>query len=188
MVEGAFTESDALYEIDTAVAVAIARGTDFIIVFDPVAQVAMPAAQGRTDVVGVDGRVEVHSVVDRLHQGVFVTAYELAIVEAGQIPAPPQRLDEIMFKQYLEGLEFIGGSRSAGAAQRSSLAAGETVPDAVRAEAVAGSASFAAPSLSHPAAPGEGGEGGAASDTTAPVTNQPPRGSVLGGGGLDVDF
>jgi hypothetical protein len=190
LVDDAFTAASALYEIETPIAVATVRGTDFIIVFDPVAEVQMPAAgSGRTDVVGIDGRVEVHSILDRLDHGVFVTAYELAVVERGQMPAPPQRLDETLFKQYLEGLEFIGGGRSESAARKNGLASGAMVLDADRADAVAGSPASAGLTLAHPAAPGEGGEGGAGgADDRAPVTSQPPRGSVLGGAGLDVDF
>lgn len=184
----AYTSPDAVYEIDTPVAVATVRGTDFIIVFDPVAEVQMPASgSGRTDVVGIDGRVEVHSTLDRLDHGVFVTAYELAIVERGQLPPPPRRLDENQFKQYLEGLEFIGGGRSTSAARQNKTASGDAVGSANRADAVAASSSSPSLTLSHPAAPGESGAA-ATGDDRAPVITQPPRASILGGGGLDVDF
>jgi hypothetical protein len=192
LVEDGFTAPDASYEIDTAVAVATVRGTDFVIVFDPVAEVQAPAAgSGRTDVVGVDGRTEVHSIVDRIDHGVFVTSHERAIVERGQLPTAPRRLDEVLFKQYLEGLEFIGGGRSVSAAQHSPLATGEVVLNAERAQSVAGASIAPVPALalSHPAAPGEGG--GVAvpsSDGLPPVIKQPPRASVLTGGDLNVGF
>lgn len=189
LVGDGFATPGASYEISTAGAVATVRGTDFIIVFDPVAEVqATAAGSGRTDVVGVDGRTEVHSVIDRIDHGVFVTSQERVIVERGNLPAPPQRLEEVVFKQYLEGLDFIGGPRSASAAQNSPLATGEAVLGGKRADNVAGASSGPAIALGHPVAPGETSGAVLSSDLLPPVIKQPPRASVLSGGDLNVDF
>lgn len=187
VVEDAFAAPAAVYEIDTANAVAMVRGTDFVIVFDPVAAVpGAAAASGRTDVVGVDGRTEVHSLLDRIGHPVFVTARELAVVERGQVPTPPRRLDENLFKQYLEGLEFIGNGRGESATLRNALITGTQVLDADRADRVAGPPAEAGVALPHPAAPGEGG--GISSDDRPPVIKQPPRASVLTGADVNVPF
>jgi len=98
-----YQRSGARYEIETPSAVSGVRGTEFVVTFDPVAET--------TAVVGISQRVAVHSVEDRVRHGVVVTAHELTEVVRGHYPTPPRRLDEATFRQYLEGLEFIGEGR-----------------------------------------------------------------------------
>ncbi len=119
----------AVYEIDTVTAVAGVRGTEFVAVFDPVAEV--------TEVVGVSGgRVAVHSVIDRTARGVFVTARELTQVARGKLPTRPQPLDEITFRQYIEGLEFIGDGRPESLIVQNPLLSGADIPPEDRAAAL----------------------------------------------------
>ena len=108
------------YEVKTATAVAGVRGTDFIIEYDPAADV--------TQVVGISGTVEVHSVLDLLHNGVLVTSYERTSIARGELPTPPQRATEKLFRQYLEGVDFIGAGRAESSLANSPLVAGSTVP------------------------------------------------------------
>ncbi len=186
LVEDAFDTPDAEYVIETDIALATVRGTDFIIVFDPVAEAPMPSGAGRVDVVGIDGRVEVHSTLDRLENAVFVTAQERVIVERGKLPGPPRRLEDALFKQYIEGLDFIGNGASESISLRHALVTGDRVQGTEQAAGVRLAPSV---NLSHPAAPGEGNEATSSSaDERPPVIKQPPRASVLTGGDLNVDF
>jgi len=176
-VESTFTAPGARYEIETPMAVVGVRGTDFLVVFDPVAEVKVPPGRGRTDVVGVDGRVEVHSVLDRIGHGVFVTARELTVVERGNYPTAPQRLDEKMFKQYLEGLQFIGYGRPESLTLGHPLLAGIFVPEPDRADSLppppaaetsAGAAGVGSDTLPAPLPAGPTARTGAGPDTLPP--------------------
>jgi hypothetical protein len=92
------------YEIKTVNAVAGVRGTEFSIRFDPDKQL--------TEVLGISGVVSVHSTVDPTGQGVLVTASEVTVIESGQLPSTPRKVDESVFRQELLGRDFIGASRS----------------------------------------------------------------------------
>jgi hypothetical protein len=124
----------AQYEIETTTAVAGVRGTEFAVAYDPLKDV--------TQVVGIEGRVEVHSVLDRLRRGSFVTSGEWTTVVRGEYPTPPKRLNERTFRQYIEGLEFIGRGRPESLTAEHPLVSGADVPQPERAPA----ASAAAPS------------------------------------------
>src|SRR5207249_3133141 len=56
LVSSYYQQSGATYEIVTVTAVAGVRGTEFVITYDPVADV--------TEVAGVTGMAEVHSILD----------------------------------------------------------------------------------------------------------------------------
>ncbi len=115
----------AAYEMRTKTAVAGVRGTDFIMRYDPSGDL--------TEVVGVSGRVQVQSLMARGGPAVFVTAGEITSVIEGRRPTPPQRLQEKVFRQHLEGIEFIGtGNVGIG----HSLIAGTSVPQPDRAASV----------------------------------------------------
>lgn len=107
------------YEIETDTAVAGVRGTEFIVDYDP--------EQFVTDVVGVSGTVQVNSVLDRARHGVYVTAGEISTVRQGRLPGPPPQLDEDTFRQYLEGLEFIGFGRPESLTASNTIVAGAEV-------------------------------------------------------------
>ncbi len=114
-----------VYEMRTKTAVAGVRGTDFIMRYDPIGDL--------TEVVGVSGRVQVQSLLARGGPAVFVTAGEMSSVVEGRAPTPPQRLEEKVFRQRLEGIEFIGtGSVGIG----HSLMSGASVPQPDRAATV----------------------------------------------------
>jgi FecR-like protein len=98
-----YERARAVYEIRTKTAVAGVRGTEFAVYYDPRAEV--------TEVVGVHGHVEVHSVLDLLRRGTFVTQGELTSVAQGEFPALPNRLTDRNFRQYIEGLDFVGAGR-----------------------------------------------------------------------------
>ena len=109
------------FRVETPTAVVGVRGTEFVIVFDPVAEV--------TDAVGVSGRAEVHSVIDEVGHGVFITAREITTVRRGQYPtSPPRRLDDEEFREYLEGLEFVGHGKPESLAAVQPLLTGSGVP------------------------------------------------------------
>jgi len=92
------------YEVKTATAVAGVRGTEFSVSYDPITEL--------TEVMGVSGLVHVHSVLDPTGPGVLVRASEVTTVAPGQLPVPPRRVQETIFRQHLEGIQFIGGGRA----------------------------------------------------------------------------
>jgi len=85
LVSEYYSRHGASYQIETVTAVAGVRGTEFVIVFDPVAEV--------TSVVGVTGTTEVHSVLDRVRHGVFVTTMDLPGCRPLPTPTRPSGRD-----------------------------------------------------------------------------------------------
>jgi len=128
LVSEYYHRTGASYEIKTATAVAGVRGTEFSMTYDPREDV--------TEVVGVSGRITVHSLVDPTGPGVLLTANETTTVVHGQLPSPPHRLGEAMFRQQLQGIEFIGGGRAESLSAAHPVVAGTTVPAPDRAPAV----------------------------------------------------
>jgi hypothetical protein len=120
LVSEYYRTTNSTYEIHTPTAIAGVKGTEFVIAYDPVAEV--------TDVVGVSGTVQVQSLADRAARGVvLVTPHELTTVAKGQLPTPPRYIPDTRFRGYLDGLEFIAGGRPETLALRSVLT-GATVP------------------------------------------------------------
>ncbi len=107
------------YEVKTPTAVCGVRGTEFVMSFD--------ADTETTEVVGLSGRVEVHSILDPTGPGVLITAHEATTVRRGGFPAPPRRVEETMFRQRLEGIQFVGGGRMESLVAGNPLRAGTTV-------------------------------------------------------------
>jgi len=126
-----YHNTGATYEIKTVTAVAGVRGTDFVVRYDPIDDV--------TDVVGLAGRVEVHSARDPKGPAVFITAREQTSVVQGRLPSPPRRLSDKMFRQYIEGIEFIGGGAAESLTAGHPLLAGASVPKPDRAATVTAS-------------------------------------------------
>jgi hypothetical protein len=118
------------YEVETDTAVAGVRGTEFIVQYDP--------EQFTTEVVGVSGRVQVNSVLDRARHGVYVTAGELSTVRRGELPGPPPRLDEKTFRQYIDGLEFIGFGRPESLTSQNAMVSGVQIAEPEKCPAVTG--------------------------------------------------
>jgi hypothetical protein len=108
------------FELGTPTAVAGVRGTDFIVVYDESA--------GRTDVVGVTGAVGVRGALGVVAQEVTVGAQQISRVERGKLPTKPERLDDVLFRQYLDGFEFIGSGRPESLAFGQPLLSGNEVP------------------------------------------------------------
>jgi len=103
------------FEVKTATAVAGVRGTEFLISYD--------AAQDLTEVVGISGHVVVHSLADPTGPGVLVTANEATTVERNKSPSAPNRLDDRLFRQRIEQIEFIGRGQPGGAGSHGAVAA-----------------------------------------------------------------
>jgi len=134
----------SFFQIETVTAVSGVRGTEFVIAFDPVAEV--------TEVVGVSGRAEVHSVLDPIGHGVMVRAKELTSVKRGKFPTPPRRIADELFRQYLDKLEFVGGGKAESLTIAIPLATGNVVPEPDRAASVPGAPAFVV--SEEPAGPG----------------------------------
>lgn len=113
------------YEVRTHTAVAGVRGTEFVMTYDAQAEV--------TEVVGLSGQVSVHSVLDPTGPGVLVTAHETTTVTRSQPPTPPRRVTDTIFRQRLEGIQFVGGGRTESLLVGNQLRGGATVPPPERA-------------------------------------------------------
>jgi hypothetical protein len=174
VVSDAYLRPGAVFEIETPAAVAGVRGTEFVITYDPVAEVS--------EVVGVTGTVRVHSVIDRVGHGVLITAQELTFVALGHFPTAPQRIQDTLFRQYIEGLEFIGGGRPESLTLGHPLLAGSQVPPADQA-----AASPAPPTAARALTPLVPGEPPFDPPTFSGSTGQPP-GALRPTGDLGIQF
>ena len=126
LVSEYYRAANATYEIQSPTALASVQGTEFVMAYDPVAEV--------TDVVGVTSTVRVQSPIGRAARGaVLVSPQELTTVAQGQLPTPPRSLPDVRFRGYLDGLEFIGEGRAVSLA--TGVLAGKTVPPPEKAQA-----------------------------------------------------
>lgn len=170
-----YKRANAVYEIDTPTAVVGVRGTEFVITYDPVSDTS--------EVVGVAGRVNVNSVRDRVGNAVVVTVQEITTVRRGAYPSVPQRLPDKLFRQYIEGLQFIGGGQSESMTAGNPLLTGALVPQSDRADVLPGPPAVAALGIM-PVLPGERLF---ESRTVADAVGQPPL-SVGAPGDLGIGF
>ncbi|MFQ5664942.1 MAG: FecR domain-containing protein [Candidatus Binatia bacterium] len=127
LVSEYYRRPGAAYEVRTATAVAGVRGTDFVVQYS--------ARDDVTKVVGISGRVEVHGVSDPT-QVVFITAREVTSIPHGRLPGPPRRLSDTLFRQYIQGMEFIGAGAAESLTRGNPLLAGSVVPKPDRAAVV----------------------------------------------------
>jgi hypothetical protein len=97
LVSEYYRNPGASYHVETPTAVAGVRGTTFLVSYYPDSEV--------TEVVGIDGRIEVSSVGTRARESVYINANEATTVERGQAPTAPETLDEQRFRQQIEGLD-----------------------------------------------------------------------------------
>ncbi len=104
------------YEVRTETAVAGVRGTEFAVVFDPQTE--------RTEVVAIEGTVQVHSLRDPQAPAVLVRAREVTVVDPAGPPAAPRRLDEPLLRERIEGFDFISRGRPEGLITSVALASG----------------------------------------------------------------
>ena len=107
------------YEVRTPTAVCGVRGTEFVITYDADADV--------TEVVGLSGKVEVHSIFDPTGPGVLVTMRETTTVLRGRPPTPPRRAEDVILRQRLEGIQFVGGGKAESLVSGNPLRAGASV-------------------------------------------------------------
>ena len=121
LVSAYYQRAGGVYEIETGTALVGVHSTEFVVAYDPVAEVS--------EVVGVTGRVEVHGLSERPgRRGVFVTTKELTTVAKGKLPTAAQTISDKLFRQYIEGLEFIGNGQAESQIVKHPLLAGEMVP------------------------------------------------------------
>jgi len=108
----------AHYEITTPNAVAIARGTAFVVTYDEVTDT--------TEVVCLSGKVDVRSVARWEEDAVTLSARQMTTLTKGAWPPSVDVVSERRYQQSIEGLEFIGAGRgeSLGQAAR----AGQPLP------------------------------------------------------------
>ena len=95
-----YQQTGAAYEVETPTAVAGVRGTTFVVSYDE--------DDDKTQVIGVRGKVHVRGLKERVGEGVFITSHETTSVGADGRALKPQRLDEELYHQRIEGLEVIG--------------------------------------------------------------------------------
>jgi hypothetical protein len=121
MVSEHYTNPGASFQVETRTGVAGVRGTDFIALYDEGKEV--------TEVVGVSGRIAVSSPVALEGSSVVVTEREMTSVALGKLPTAPLRVDDLLFRQYLEDFEFIGAGRPESLALASPILTGNEVPE-----------------------------------------------------------
>jgi len=179
LVSDYYKQYGASYQVETPVAIASVRGTEFVVTYDPGGAV--------TDVVGVNGRTAVHSVRDRVGHGVFVTTKELTQVFRGRYPTAPRKIGEALFQQYLAGTEFAGEGRQESLVVGDPVLAGTEVPQSDRAEEFSSVATPSGPRDLTSVAPGQA-PWVDHEDTSRPtgLLGQPP--SVLRSGAAVIEF
>lgn len=131
LVSEYYQEPRAKFEVQTATSVSGVRGTEFVAVFDAERQV--------TQIVGVVDTVAVRSILIPPGDVVYVTTQQITTVARGQYPTPPRHLEDSEFRQYLEGVEFIGGGQPESLLVNHPMVGGTQVPAPDRAGAVTAS-------------------------------------------------
>jgi hypothetical protein len=94
------------YEVETPTALIAARGTEFLVAYD--------AATEATDIVGLEGKVEVHAKLAVMGAGVEVGPHLFTRVSKGRFPVQPQRVNAARLPGYLEGVDLVGTGRRDG--------------------------------------------------------------------------
>jgi hypothetical protein len=101
-----YTEPGANYEIETPSALVSVHGTEFIVRFHPDAEV--------TEVIGVNGEVNVAGRLAVIGGGVSVGPQLATQVRKGGFPTAPERMSDNRFRQDIEGLQIVGTGRRDG--------------------------------------------------------------------------
>lgn len=128
LVSEYYGSAGASFEVQSKTGVAGVRGTDFVALYDERREVM--------EVVGISGRVAVASPLAVVGSSVFVTEREMTSVERGKLPTAPIRLDDVLFRQYLDGLEFIGAGRPESLAFGAPVLTGDAIPEGDGADTV----------------------------------------------------
>ena len=190
LVSEYYMEPRAKLQVETPTSVSGVRGTEFIVVYDPDREV--------TEVIGITSEVTVESVLIPVGRAVIVRPRELSVVARGKYPSAPRQLEEDVFRQYLDGLEFIGAGQQESMVLSNPIVAGAVVPPLDRIEPVIQTVD--GPPAREPVAIGKiGGPAGSAPGDRAPVPvpdvgsviQQPPaavEGPSTGGGDVGIPF
>ena len=142
--------ADARFEVETPTAIVRAEGTAFIVDFSPDTKV--------TDVIGLEGTVDVQGAIGLIGASLKVGAGEQTRVQEGKFPEPVQESNAEAVAAMTDELVIVGTGRSDGFAAMHGLLAGAITRSDERPSAVAVGASAAArPGVSYlaPQAPGE---------------------------------
>jgi hypothetical protein len=128
LVSEYYGETQSSYRVETTTAVSGVRGTEFIVRYDPSAEVS--------DVLGLSGSVAVHSPMDRVNRGVVVGAMEVTTVEKGKFPTPPRLLDadDELLRELMAGLDLPGGGLPESVVRGDPAFGGDVVPPADQAD------------------------------------------------------
>jgi hypothetical protein len=105
-VSAAYSEAGARYEVETPTAVSVVRGTEFIVSYDGVTE--------STEIVALEGQVEVHAKLAVTRAGVEVGPRFFTRVSKGRSPVRPQRVNAARMSQYLDGVDLVGTGRRDG--------------------------------------------------------------------------
>jgi hypothetical protein len=124
------TTPGAAYEIETPTAVAGVRGTSFWILYDP--------ARDATDVIGIQGRIQVRSLAERLNNTVYVTAAQGTTVVRGMSPTPPEPVSLDYLRYEDDALQPLALGNVGSLAAASAATSGNTVPAPDRAPSASG--------------------------------------------------
>jgi hypothetical protein len=124
------TTPGSSYEVETPTAVAGVRGTSFWIIYD--------ASRDATDVIGIQGRIQVRSLAERLHDTVYVTAAEGTTVMRGMAPTAPEAVSDDFLRYEDEVLQPLALGSVGSLAANNTVKAGESVPAPDRAPSASG--------------------------------------------------
>lgn len=121
LVSSYYGTPGASYEVETPTAVAGVRGTTFVVSYD--------ADRDATQVIGIEGRIQVRSLAARLGDTVYVTAKEGTTVLRGQAPTPPEPVADDLFRFETDAIQSLGaaGAGSVGGAAGAGSVAGKGV-------------------------------------------------------------
>ncbi|MFN8644081.1 MAG: FecR family protein [Candidatus Binatia bacterium] len=122
IVSKAYGAPGASYEVQTPTAVAGVRGTEFLIEYD--------AKRDATDVIGIEGRVMVRTLAERLNDTVYITAAQGTTVVRGMAPTAPEAVDPEYLRHESDALQPLatGGVGAAGAAAAGAAGANNVPP------------------------------------------------------------
>jgi hypothetical protein len=114
----------AAYQMHTPTAVAGVRGTSFLVTYDVDRDV--------TEVVGIQGFVQVRNLTADADEFIYIGAEETTQVLRDSAPTAPQRIDERLFRDDVRGLEQLSlgshGAVASGAALASTVSPPEQAP------------------------------------------------------------
>jgi hypothetical protein len=190
LVSEYYMEPRAKLQVVTPTSVSGVRGTEFIVLYDPDREV--------TEIIGITHEVSVESVLIPVGRAVVVRPRELSVVARGKYPTEPQLLEEEVFRQYLDGLEFIGAGQLESLVVSHPIIAGAIVPPPDRIDPV--TEKVGEPPAREPVTIGKiGGPAGSVPGDRAPapipdvgsVIQQPPaavEGPTTGGGDVGIPF